>query len=141
MLTAATPGWPGPQGLRQERRSVPAWCVCRPYADWIARPAEEVVGRPIVEVLGAEAFADLLPKFRRVLSGEPVRYERAVNFRGIGPRWIIAIYTPTRSPSGEVDGWVAVVLDITDRKAAEEALRRREQEFRALAENTLDLIA
>jgi PAS domain S-box-containing protein len=36
---------------------------------------------------------------------------------------------------------VGIGIDITERKRAEEALRRREQEFRTLAENTPDLIA
>jgi two-component system CheB/CheR fusion protein len=37
-------------------------------------------------------------------------------------------------------GWRAAVIDITDRKRAEEAIRQSEQEFRALVENSVDSI-
>jgi PAS domain S-box-containing protein len=108
--------------------------VSKPYADWIGRQPEEIVGQPIRDVLGEEAFARLLPRFRQVLSGEPVRYEEEVNYRGIGPRWVSASYTPTVDAAGVVDGWVAVVIDTTERKRLEAELRdadRHKNEFLA----------
>jgi PAS domain S-box-containing protein len=108
--------------------------VSKPYADWLGRPPEEIVGRPIREVIGPAAFESLRPYFERVLSGEQVRYEEEVNFRGLGPRWINAVYTPTFEPAALPDGWVAVVLDIDDRKRAEQALKeadRRKDQFLA----------
>jgi PAS domain S-box-containing protein len=109
--------------------------VSKPYADWLGLTPGEIVGLPIVDVIGREAFADLRPHFERVLSGEVVRYEEQVNFRGIGPRWIRAVYSPTFDPAGEPDGWVAVVIDIEDLKQAEEALKeanRHKDDFLAL---------
>src|SRR6516164_3432344 len=91
------------------------------YADWIRRPLNEVVDRPILEVLGRDAFEALLPYFNRVLTGETVRYEQETTFQGIGPRWISAIYIPTLDAKAVANGWVAVVLDITERKRAEDA--------------------
>jgi PAS domain S-box-containing protein len=108
--------------------------VSKPYADWIGRQPEEIVGQPISDVLGEEAFDRLLPRFRQVLSGEPVRYEEEVNYRGIGPRWVSASYTPTVDAAGVVDGWVAVVIDTTERKRLEAELRdadRHKNEFLA----------
>ena len=99
-----------------------AW-VSRPYADWLRRPPGEIVGRPIEDVVGSRAMETLRPYFERVLDGEVVRYEEEVEFRGIGPRWIQAVYTPTRDDHGAVDGWVAVVIDIHARKQAETELR------------------
>ena len=106
------------------------------YADWIHRPLNEIVGRPILEVLGKDAFEALLPHFNRVLTGETVRYEQETNFRGIGPRWILATYTPTLDAKGVANGWVAVVLDITERKRAEEARFRHA----AIVESSEDAI-
>ena len=94
--------------------------VNQAYADWIQCPVSEVVDRPISDVLGKEAFNSLLPYFKRVLLGETVQYEQQTNFQGIGRRWVSATYTPTFDPDGTTDGWVAVVLDVTDRKRAEE---------------------
>ena len=103
--------------------------VSKPYADWINRPASEIIGRPILEILGQEAFTHLRPRFEKVLSGQVVRYEEEVQFRGIGPRWINAVYTPTLDAQGVPDGWVAVVMDVTERRQMEEALRQSEQRF------------
>src|SRR5262249_12915903 len=72
----------------------------------------------------------LLPHFHRVLAGENVHYEQEANFRGIGPRWISADYTPTFDAQGNVDGWVTVVVDITERRKTEQALSESEGRFR-----------
>ena len=120
--------------------------VSQAYADWIGRPAGEIVGRPIADVLGPEAFAQLRPHFERVLAGEQVRYEEAVNFRGPGRRWVTAVYTPTVDAAGGVDGWVAVILDIEERRRAEESSRFLAEASAALAgvvdyESTLQKVA
>ena len=93
-------------------------------ADLVQRPLQEIVGRPIVEVLGTELFKALRPYFERALAGENVTYEEEVPYPSIGRRWISATYTPTLDAGGTADGWVAVIVDITERKRAEEALRR-----------------
>lgn len=112
-----------------------AW-VSRPYAEWIGQPAEHIIGRPLVEVIGEEAFEQLSPMFQRVLGGEVVRFEEQVTVRGIGRRWINAVYTPTEDASGTCDGWVSVVLDVTERKRTEEAHRR----LAAIVESSDDAI-
>jgi PAS domain S-box-containing protein len=111
--------------------------VSKPYADWISRSPDEIINRPISEVLGQDAYEQLLPHFDRALSGEVVSYEEQVNFRGIGLRWINAVYTPTVNSAGETDGWVAVIMDIDDKKRAEIELAdafKREREAHAAAE-------
>ena len=59
--------------------------VSKPYADWVQKPAEEIVGRPIVEIIGSDAFKRLEPYFKRVLTGEKVKYQEEVkSFASIG---------------------------------------------------------
>ena len=106
--------------------------VNQAYADWLRRPMSELIDRPIVEILGAEGWEGLLPYFMQVLDGNDVHYERETNFQGIGKRWTSATYRPTLGMDGTVTGWVAVVLDITARKRAEEALRESEEKFRSV---------
>src|SRR5262249_38543716 len=108
----------------------------KPYAEWLGLRLDRIVDRPIVEVVGERAFARLLPYFERVLRGESVHYETEVDFRGIGPRWIEGRYTPTFDAHG-VDGWVAVIVDLSDRKRVErerDEMLRREQVAREAAE-------
>jgi PAS domain S-box-containing protein len=106
------------------------------YADWIHRPLNEIVNRSILEVLGKEAFEALLPYFNQVLRGEMVHYEQETNFQSIGHRWISATYTPTFDGSAIANGWVAVVLDVTERKRADEARFRHA----AIVESSQDAI-
>jgi signal transduction histidine kinase len=105
--------------------------VSKPYAQWINRPANEIIGQPIVSIIGPDAFKRLVPHFQDVLSGRVVRYEEQVHFQGIGPRWISAVYSPTLGQDGVPDGWVAVVIDLTERKRIEETLRASEDRLTA----------
>lgn len=49
--------------------------------------------------------------------------------------------TPIRNSQEAIIGGVLIVQDISQRKQAEELLHQREQEFRALAENSPDIVA
>lgn len=114
--------------------------VSKPYAAWLGRSPEEFPGQLIRDVLGPRAFESLRPYFDRVLAGETVRYEEQVDYRGLGRRWVSAVYTPTLDPQGKPDGWVAVVLDIDDRKRAEQELKdanRLKDEFLAMLAHEL----
>jgi len=104
------------------------------YAQWLQRPLDEIVGRPIRDVLGREAFECLRHHFDRVLAGNKVSYEAETNFLGIGKRWISAAYSPTFDAHAMANGWVAVVLDITERKRAEKSLKL----FRTLVDHSND---
>jgi PAS domain S-box-containing protein len=105
-----------------------AWANER-YAEWLHRPIEKIIGNRIQDVLGNEAFLRLLPYFERALSGQTIEYEDNIGFSSIGERWISAIYTPTLDPHGKVDGWVAVIRDITDQKLTEATLLEREKQL------------
>ena len=104
------------------------------YAQWLQRPLDEIVGRPIRDVLGREAFESLRHHFERVLAGNNVNYEAETNFLGIGKRWISAAYSPTFDAHAVANGWVAVVVDITERKRAEKSLKL----FRTLVDHSND---
>ena len=107
------------------------------YAQWLRRKQEDIVGHPIVEVIGVEGYEAIRRHMQRVLSGAKEEYVACVNFEGPGLRWIHSVYVPTKDSAGSVNGWVAVVSDITDRRRLEEEreeLLQREHEARARAE-------
>ncbi len=110
------------------------------YADLLHRPLTEIAGRPILEVLGAQAFATLHPYFERVLAGETVTYDEEITFQGVGTRWVSGTYTPTFDAAGAPDGWVAVVLDFTDRRQAEQELRESKERSRTIIETTPECV-
>ncbi|MCU0759603.1 MAG: ATP-binding protein [Steroidobacteraceae bacterium] len=117
--------------VRGDRQHRYVWAN-RAYLAWVGRGIDELRGVPIVEVIGEGGFARLKPHLERALAGESFEFEESVNFRTIGPRWIHAAYTPVVARDGTVEGWVAVVNDVTHRRALEEELReasRRKDEF------------
>ena len=95
-------------------------------AQWLRRTPQEVIGRPMAEIIGEAALAQIRPYIDRVLSGEPVSYEREVEYPAVGRRWASVRFAPVG------DGWVAIITDIHERKRMEEALReadRRKDQF------------
>jgi PAS domain S-box-containing protein len=87
---------------------------------------EEHVGRTLEEVIPTLAPA-LLPLYRQVLeSGEPLVHTESTDDDAliIGERrhWLSSYY-PVRTPEGEVIGVGAVIMEITDRRRADDRLR------------------
>lgn len=94
--------------------------------------ASEVLGKRVLEILpGVESYwIDMFGKV--VATGESVRFE---NFTAPLERWYETwAYRP--SPGH----FAVLVTDITERKRQEEALRRSEEHFRFLAQNSIDII-
>jgi PAS domain S-box-containing protein len=108
--------------------------VSQGCAEMLGRKPEDIVGRPIAEIVGAEAFKAMLPWITRVLNGERVESEREIHYQGIGTRFVHVVDTPERGEHGEVIGWVASILDITDRKRAEREQQRAEAALAASAD-------
>jgi two-component system CheB/CheR fusion protein len=109
-------------------------------ATWIGRRAEDVVGMHVADVVGPACYEMIRPYIDRVLRGERVDYEMELPYAGLGQRWVRAVYVPTRDRTGQTDGWVAVLTDVTAHRKLEAALRdadRRKDEFLAILAHEL----
>jgi len=96
------------------------------YQRWFGVPPESVRGRVCQELLGPAAWAALRPYVERALSGEEVTFEDRIPYKSGPARDIRASYVPHRDAGGRVCGFVALVNDISEIRAAEAALRRSE---------------
>jgi PAS domain S-box-containing protein len=98
--------------------------VSEAYAKMFARAPADFVGKKIADIIGDDALETIRPHIERVLrSGKTVSYEGVVPFPG-KPRFLHAVYVPDKDAFGEVVGWIASIIDVTERKRTEaDALR------------------
>lgn len=104
---------------------------------------EELVGRRFQDsnVLAPEYLEKAVSDTLRVLAGEGIPSTEYEFIAKDGTRKFGEISgAPVIAPDGKITGLVSIARDITERKRAEEALEESEENFRALAENSLDAI-
>ncbi len=106
---------------------------------------DELIGRRWSDVLNthddegrtlALAFEEKLAR-----GAPPPLQENILTTKDGRVRLISWANTPLHGPDGAVNGVACVGEDITDRRAAEEALRQSEKRFRALTENALEWVS
>jgi PAS domain S-box-containing protein len=99
----------------------------------LGRPTDEIVGKPIIDIIGPEAFEAVRPHVEAVLRGQRVEYEAELPYANAGPRQVHVIYVPEYDEQSQVVGWIASIVDITERKLAETKVRESEDRFRTMA--------
>ena len=85
---------------------------------------DELVGRTLTDVLGEQAAAIVEREYRRVLEGDTVRFEG--EFDG---RVFLVTAAPLKDAEGEVERILALSVEITDRRRAEDEVRRLNAEL------------
>ncbi|MBD2022515.1 PAS domain S-box protein [Leptolyngbya sp. FACHB-36] len=110
------------------------------YEDWFGHPASEIYGKHVREVVGDSAYDVIRPDIEAVLSGQEVTYEREVPYRNGGTRYINASMIPRFNQQGQVEGYVALIRDVTEQKLAEDALQQSEERYRSLISATTSVV-
>jgi PAS domain S-box-containing protein len=97
------------------------------YQRWFGHAPEMYEGKLVREAIGEAAWAAVFPYLERAFAGEEVSYDEDLPYRDGGARSVHVNYVPDRDDEGRVRGVVALVSDITSRKAADAALRESER--------------
>ncbi|HEY0427071.1 MAG TPA: PAS domain S-box protein [Pyrinomonadaceae bacterium] len=102
--------------------------VNRRYTDWFELSQEEIIGRHVREIIGEDAYAAVLPKMEKALSGEHFDFEQTMPYPG-GEKIIHVNYIPDIDAAGRVKGFCALIQDVTESKKADALLRESEARF------------
>jgi two-component system sensor histidine kinase DctS len=107
----------------------PAFCQI------VGLPAEELIGKkPPMPYWAPEATADYEQRFADVLAGTVTPQFETVFQRSDGVRVPVLVFeAPLVDSRGRQTGWMSSILDITDRKRAEELNRQQEEKLQATA--------
>ncbi|MCC7373812.1 MAG: PAS domain S-box protein [Verrucomicrobiales bacterium] len=127
-------------GLVRNSRDLRYVSVNTAYAKLVGKPADQIVGHTLSEVLGESALESIRAHVEKVLRGDRVEFETEMAFASGERRWIHVIYTPDRSASGEIVGWVGSITDISQRRNAEARLRNEEATLRGILDATTESV-
>jgi two-component system sensor histidine kinase DctS len=105
------------------------------FCQMVGLPAEELVGKvPPMPYWAPEAMADYEQRFAKVLAGTITPQFESVFQRSDGVRIPVLVFeAPLVDSRGRQTGWMSSILDITDRKRAEELNRKQEEKLQESA--------
>lgn len=98
---------------------------------WFGVEPKDAKGRHLSEIIGKPAFAKIEGRIQQALLGHRQKFETYMPYARGGPRHVSAEYVPYIE-DGKVHGFFALVTDISDQKAAADALSKSEAQFRTL---------
>jgi PAS domain S-box-containing protein len=109
--------------------------VNRQMAEMLGYEPGEMVGRSVFEFYFPEDVERKKQVLRKRQQGRREQLDERVRRKDGSELWVRMAATPVFKDNGDFDGALAMMNCITERKAAEEALRESEERFRLVANN------
>ena len=106
--------------------------VNKRMADMLGYAPEELTGRMAYDFMDEDARVLAESALERRLQGQRGSYEQKYVRKDGTILWALTSGAPLRDKDGHVVASLAILTDITERKAAEEALSRSEERYRSL---------
>ncbi len=105
-------------------------------AEMLGYRPEELVGKNVLAMTHPEDEPPSMDKIKMLIEGkiDSYRLEKRYVCKDGSVFWADLSIKPILDANGEIDALVAIIVDINDRKMAEEALRESEKRFRAIFE-------
>ncbi len=97
------------------------------------KETDEIIGKTGVEIWGDEDFENKIkPRMEKCLNGEHVFFIYEGKLPNQQTKTLEINYYPHKKSKGKIDGLIATAKDITEQKAAENALKKSEQRLKEL---------
>lgn len=111
------------------------------YLNWLEQDEAEILGKTAEEVLGNECYASIRHRVETVLNGESITYECKIRSPSLGKeREVLVTLVPDWNELREVEGFYALITDISKQKEKERKIREQEQFLRSIYEGVQEAI-
>ncbi|MFC1607094.1 PAS domain S-box protein [Candidatus Latescibacterota bacterium] len=99
----------------------------------------DIIGKPFSEFVGEKNLSLMEERFKDILSGKVITGEYKILDKDGGSHWFRTSSRPHYVHT-ELIGIQGLLIDVTERKRAEENLRKSEEKYRQMVENINDVI-
>ena len=98
--------------------------VNRRYAELFGLPPDQFCGKRVSTIIPEQALANSQPYMLKALNDQSVEFETELTEPSGKRKFLAARYAPRHDDTGQVIGFVAAIIDITERKRAEEEIKQ-----------------